>query len=102
MKRRSKASSNELSGYGYEISIKIAAMDKDKLLNAAPKWPLKIIQSLAKYTFSTGCLLQFGDHIPNVLSDFGTRVRHLLVAEDACFAQQPVQTRFGQVRILQV
>lgn len=72
----------------------------DQSQQQPPKWPIKLLQSLAKYTFDSGCLLDVGDHIPNVLVDYGTKVKHLLVASDS---QLPTsQTKYGKVKFLQV
>lgn len=68
--------------------------------NEPPKWPIKLLQALAKYTFQTGGILDEGDHIPNVLSDSGGKIRHVLVCEDSELKKS--QTNFGIVKFLQI
>ncbi|RNA13688.1 suppressor of fused -like protein [Brachionus plicatilis] len=94
---RQAESLEENSGYGYELTIRVK---KEINENEPPKWPVKLLQALAKYTFQTGGILDEGDHVPNVLSDTGGKIRHALVCEDAQLKR--CQTRFGMVKFLQI
>ena len=88
---------DEPSGYGYELTIRVK---QDRADTRVPRWPIKLLQSLAKYTFSNGVLFEIGDHIPNVLAEYDTKVKHLLVAEDNQL--RTARTRYGKVKFLQV
>ena len=65
-----------------------------------PKWPLKLMQALANYTFTSGITLDYGDHIPNVLNEFNTKIKHVLISLDSDL--KSTCTRFGKVKFLQV
>jgi hypothetical protein len=57
------------------------------------------MQTLAKYVFETGVLLEVGDHIPDILSK-NSFIKHLLIAED--FELKQSNTKHGKVKFLQV
>jgi hypothetical protein len=70
-----------------------------------PSWPIELMQALAKYTFENGGLLDYGDHVPNVLDEHGTRVKHLLLCKDAQFCTDDsnyFKTTHGKVKFIQV
>ncbi len=101
---------NSLSGYGYELTMKVK---REVLANNAstiyPSWPIELMQALAKYTFDNGGLLDYGDHIPNVLDEHGTRIKHLLLCRDAHFVSKQDdpkenyhKTLHGKVKFIQV
>lgn len=71
----------------------------------APKWPIKLMQALARYTFNHGALLDSGDHIPNVINEKTTSetdsiIKHVLIAND--FQLNTHHTRLGTVKFLQI
>lgn len=90
-------STEENSGYGYELTIRVK---KEINGNEPPKWPVKLLQALAKYSFENGGILDEGDHIPNVLSDSSGKIRHVLVCEDSVLKKS--KTKFGMVKFLQI
>lgn len=53
-----------------------------------------------------GGLLNYGDHIPNILSENETKVKHLLIAKDSTFSTQrddnSYETRHGRVKFMQL
>ena len=54
--RRSN-STEEASGYGYELTIKIKIDQANTSENKRPPtWPFKLMQCLARYTFNNGIL----------------------------------------------
>ncbi|KAM3958675.1 LOW QUALITY PROTEIN: suppressor of fused [Aphomia sociella] len=66
------------SGYGLELTFRLSAP------TSPPLWPAALLQALARYIFATGNKFYAGDHISwhAPLDGGGSRVRHLLVAED--------------------
>ncbi|CAK1555959.1 unnamed protein product [Leptosia nina] len=86
------------SGYGLELTLRLAA-DRGQ---SPPVWPAALLQALARYIFATGNKFCAGDHISwhAALDGSGSRVRHLLVAEDPQL--HTVDTPHGSVTFLQM
>ncbi|CAF0783366.1 unnamed protein product [Brachionus calyciflorus] len=87
----------ENSGFGYELTIRVK---KESNQNEPPKWPIKLLQALAKYTFTTGGILDEGDHVPNVLLETSSKIKHILVCEDLHLKCS--KTKHGKVKFLQI
>jgi len=92
----------ESSGYGYELTMRVR---KPYAQKKAPKWPIKLMQALARYTFNHGALLDSGDHIPNVINektatDEDSIIKHVLIADD--FQLNTHHTRLGTVKFIQI
>ena len=51
--KRKVDSLNELSGYGYELTMKVTKPQSSDEQNFFT-WPIDLMQKLALYTFSTG------------------------------------------------
>jgi len=90
-------STEEFSGYGFELTIRVKKSVNDR---QPPIWPIKLMQALARYTYNHGALLDVGDHIPNVLKQFNSNLKHLLVTED--FVLKRAETKYGRLKFLQV
>ena len=111
-KNSRKALSKKMpSGYGYELTIKVKIESSDGLTMSSnyPNWPIELLQTLARYTFENGAILDYGDHIPNVLSlyDSQSKVKNLLICKDSLFLQpnqsdNSFSTKNGRVKFLQV
>lgn len=95
--QRRVKSTDEFSGYGYELTIRVRKPANEK---TPPLWPIKLLQALARYSFNNGALLDVGDHIPNVLNPFNSKLKHLLITED--FVLRRAETKFGRLKFLQL
>ncbi|XP_072941345.1 suppressor of fused homolog [Epargyreus clarus] len=84
------------SGYGLELTLRLAAAAEP------PLWPAALLQALARYVFTTGNKFCAGDHISwhAALDGSRSRVRHLLVANDPQLST--VDTPHGSVCFLQM
>ncbi|XP_063371346.1 suppressor of fused homolog [Cydia amplana] len=87
------------SGYGLELTFRLAAPAAGA---PPPLWPAALLQALARYIFSTGNKFVSGDHVSwhAPLDASASRVRHLLVAEDARL--RTTDTPYGRVNFLQL
>jgi hypothetical protein len=96
-KRKQRNVKEGQSGYGYELTMKVKKRPDSKTSNTTivyPSWPIEVMQALAKYTFANGGLLDYGDHVPNVLlhaapttADHGSgKIKHLLLCRDTHFS----------------
>jgi hypothetical protein len=47
---------DEYSGYGYELTIRVKKALNEK---QPPMWPIKLLQALARYTFNNGIKIFF-------------------------------------------
>ena len=77
------------------MRVKKPANDKQP-----PLWPVKLLQALARYTFNNGAMFDIGDHIPNILAQYNSKLKHLLIAED--FVLKRAETKYGRIKFLQV
>lgn len=92
----------ESSGYGYELTLRVKKSFTQK---KAPKWPIKLMQALARYTFNHGAILDSGDHIPNVIqektiNETESIIKHVLIADDIHLNTH--HTRLGTVKFIQI
>ncbi|XP_059044859.1 suppressor of fused homolog [Achroia grisella] len=88
-----------VSGCGLELTFRLAAAPPPA---PPPLWPAALLQALARYIFATGNKFYAGDHISwhAPLDGGGSRVRHLLVAQDP---QLPTTSGpYGTVNFLQL
>ncbi|OWR41757.1 putative suppressor of fused [Danaus plexippus plexippus] len=85
------------SGYGLELTFRLASEDKQP-----PLWPAALLQALARYIFTTGNKFVCGDHVSwhAPLDGSSSRVRHLLVATDPQL--ETTNTCHGSVTFLQM
>ncbi|CAG9789917.1 unnamed protein product [Diatraea saccharalis] len=94
------------SGYGLELTLRLAADTSSTSAGAQPPlWPAALLQALARYIFTTGNKFCAGDHISwhaalDGETRGGSRIRHLLVAEDPQL--KAIDTPHGTVEFLQV
>lgn len=91
------------SGYGFELTFRVAAAPGQGADDAPPVWPMHLLQNLARYVFGTGNVLEAGHHLDAngpIALDTATVLCHLALVEDP---QLPARdTANGRVRFLQV
>ncbi|WWW36681.1 suppressor of fused domain protein [Stenotrophomonas rhizophila] len=91
------------SGYGFELTFRLAAAPGQGPDDAPPVWPMNLLQNLARYVFSSGNVFEAGHHLDAngpIALDTDTVLRHLALVEDP---QLPARdTPNGRVRFLQV
>lgn len=85
------------SGFGFELTFRLQSENM-----SPPAWPAELMQSLARYVFSSGNILCVGDHISwnASLDKQESRIQHMLLAADA---QLPlVKSALGYIHFLQI
>lgn len=91
------------SGYGFELTFRLAAAPGQGADDAPPVWPMNLLQNLARYVFSSGNVFEAGHHLDAngpIALDTDTVLRHLALVEDPQLP--PRDTANGRVRFLQV
>jgi len=91
------------SGYGFELTFRLAAAPGEGPDAAPPVWPMSLLQNLARYVFSSGNVFEAGHHLDAngpIALDTDTVLRHLALVEDPQLAAR--ETPNGRVRFLQV
>ena len=90
-------SRNRISGYGFELTFRLK-----KEQDSPPTWPAAVMQSLAKYVFSSDNALCPGDHVSwhCPLDNSSSRIQHMLMTEDPQLGT--VVTPFGSVTFVQI
>ncbi|MGV6493096.1 suppressor of fused domain protein [Stenotrophomonas rhizophila] len=91
------------SGYGFELTFRLAAAPGEGPDAAPPVWPMNLLQNLARYVFGSGNVFEAGHHLDAngpIALETDTVLRHLALVEDP---QLPARdTANGRVRFLQV
>ncbi len=91
------------SGYGFELTFRLAAEAGQGTDAAPPVWPMNLLQNLARYVFGSGNVFEAGHHLDAngpIALDTDTVLRHLALVEDPQLP--PRDTANGRVRFLQV
>ncbi|MEG2806050.1 suppressor of fused domain protein [Stenotrophomonas sp.] len=91
------------SGYGFELTFRLAAEAGQGADDAPPVWPMNLLQNLARYVFGSGNVFEAGHHLDAngpIALDTDTVLRHLALVEDPKLP--PRETANGRVRFLQV
>ncbi|MCO5166222.1 MAG: suppressor of fused domain protein [Planctomycetes bacterium] len=87
------------SGYGFELTFRLA-----RTTDEPPRWPLGLLQNLARYVFQSGNVFGAGHHMdlngPIAMEDEGTLVRAIAFATDPALPAR--DTPHGRVEFLQV
>ena len=94
------SSSEGSSGYGFELTFRLQCHSvKEK---TPPTWPAELLQSLARYVFSSDNVLCPGDHISwhSPLDRGDSRIQHLLLIRDSQL--EPITSQLGNVSFIQV
>ena len=91
------------SGFGFELTFRLAAEPGAGPEDAPPTWPMSLLQNLARYVFKSGNGVEQGHHLDAngpIALDTDTALRHLAFIDDP---QLPaLDTANGRVRLLQV
>lgn len=93
----------EFSGFGFELSLRLAAGPQDDSDSAPPTWPMSLLQNLARYVYSTGNVFEEGHHLDAngpIAPGSGTRLRHLAFVADP--GLPALVTVNGHLQFLQV
>ncbi len=91
------------SGYGFELTFRLAVAPGQGADDAPPVWPMNLLQNLARYVFSSGNVFEAGHHLDAngpIALDTDTVLRHLALVEDPQLP--PRDTPNGRVRFLQI
>ena len=93
----------ETSGFGFELTFRLALPAGTGDGDPPPTWPLNLLQNLARYVFSSGNAFEQGHHMTAngpIALDHDTLLRHLAFMHDP---QLPARmTPNGRVQFLQV
>lgn len=91
------------SGYGFELTFRLAADKGEHAESTPPAWPMNLLQNLARYVFSSGNVFEDGHHLNAngpIALETDTRLCHLAFVADP---QLPARaTANGQLHFLQV
>lgn len=91
------------SGFGFELTFRLAAIASERADDAPPMWPLNLLQNVARYVFSSGNVFEAGHHLDAngpIALDTDTQLRHLAFVSDP---QLPaIQTPNGRLNFLQL
>lgn len=92
----------EVSGFGFELTFRLAAAEGSTEADSPPTWPMSLLQNLARYVFQTGNVLEAGHHLDAngpIAADHATALCHLAFVEDP---QLPARdTPNGRLQFLQ-
>ena len=86
-----------MSGFGFELTFRLCCDDE-----VPPSWPAELLQSIARYVYSSESVLYVGDHISwhSALDGGEGRLEHLLLCEDPQL--HSLTTAHGQLTFIQV
>ncbi|HDS1651713.1 suppressor of fused domain protein [Stenotrophomonas maltophilia] len=98
-----ESSDAEASGYGFELTFRLAAGEGVHAEQAPPTWPMNLLQNLARYVFGSGNVFEDGHHLDAngpIALESDTRLRHLAFIADP---QLPArETANGRLQFLQL
>lgn len=92
-----------LSGFGFELTFRLAAMEGEDAASAPPVWPMNLMQNLARYVFGSGNAFQAGHSLNAngpISLDRPTCLRHVVFMPDPQL--EPRDTPNGHLQFLQV
>ncbi|HDS0949671.1 TPA: suppressor of fused domain protein [Stenotrophomonas maltophilia] len=91
------------SGYGFELTFRLAAAAGETADSTPPVWPLNLLQNLARYVFGSGNVFEDGHHLNAngpIALETDTRLCHLAFVADP---QLPARdTANGHLQFLQL
>lgn len=91
------------SGYGFELTFRLAAAADERADGTPPVWPMNLLQNLARYVFGSGNVFEDGHHLDAngpIALETDTRLRHLAFIADP---QLPARdTANGHLQFLQL
>lgn len=92
----------EVSGFGFELTFRLAAAEGSTEAEAPPTWPMSLLQNLARYVFQTGNVLEAGHHLDAngpIAAGHATALRHLAFVDDPQLPSR--ETPNGRLQFLQ-
>lgn len=91
------------SGYGFELTFRLAADVGENAGSTPPVWPMNLLQNLARYVFGSGNVFEDGHHLNAngpIALETNTRLCHLAFVADP---QLPARdTANGHLQFLQL
>ena len=91
------------SGYGFELTFRLAAEAGEEAGSPPPVWPMNLLQNLARYVFGSGNVFEDGHHLNAngpIALETDTRLCHLAFIADP---QLPARdTANGHLQFLQL
>ncbi|AWH55405.1 aminotransferase [Stenotrophomonas sp. ESTM1D_MKCIP4_1] len=98
-----ESSDADASGYGFELTFRLAAGKDETAGSTPPVWPLNLLQNLARYVFGSGNVFEDGHHLNAngpIALETATRLCHLAFIADP---QLPARdTDNGHLQFLQL
>ena len=98
-----ESSDADASGYGFELTFRLAAAPGEDATSTPPVWPLNLLQNLARYVFGSGNVFEDGHHLNAngpIALETDTRLCHLAFIADP---QLPARdTANGHLQFLQL
>ncbi|KIS40399.1 suppressor of fused domain protein [Stenotrophomonas maltophilia] len=98
-----ESSDADASGYGFELTFRLAAEAGEHAGSTPPVWPMNLLQNLARYVFGSGNVFEDGHHLNAngpIALETGTRLCHLAFIADP---QLPARdTANGHLQFLQL
>lgn len=93
----------EESGFGFELTFRLAAEPGEHREGTPPSWPMNLLQNLARYVFSSGNVFEAGHHLDAngpIALDSPTQQRHLAFVNDPQLP--PIPSANGRLAFLQL
>ena len=98
-----ESSDADASGYGFELTFRLAATAGEHAGSTPPVWPMNLLQNLARYVFGSGNVFEDGHHLDAngpIALDTGTRLCHLAFVADPQLSAR--DTANGHLQFLQL
>ncbi len=93
----------EESGFGFELTFRLAAAPGEGADDAPPVWPMNLLQNVARYVFSSGNVFEAGHHLDAngpINLEAHTQLCHLAFVADPQLAA--IDTANGRLSFLQL
>ncbi|MBK0028361.1 suppressor of fused domain protein [Stenotrophomonas sp. S48] len=98
-----ESSDAQVSGYGFELTFRLAASAGERAGSTPPVWPMNLLQNLARYVFGSGNVFEDGHHLNAngpIALETDTRLCHLAFVADPQLP--PRDTGNGHLQFLQL
>jgi suppressor of fused len=90
----------EYSGWGFEFTMRLSRSEEE---NQPPRWPMSLMQNLARYVFKTGNIFADGHHLDcngPIALEYNTELKALLFAQDPQLKE--IDTPHGRLQFIQL
>lgn len=90
----------EYSGWGFEFTMRVSRSEEE---NQPPRWPMSLMQNLARYVFKTGNIFADGHHLDcngTIALEYNTELKALLFAQDPQLKE--IDTPHGRLQFIQL